>query len=93
MVSMTTASISGLEANLSRYVNDVGRAAEDRSRHLGRSIAGLVPEAIARDHEARGRPVGREFPSRGSGDLAAIVEEAHLKLPVGFAAIAEMGPP
>ena len=84
MVSVTTASISELKANLSRYVSEVRRGGEVQILDRGRPVARLVPAAAGNDREARDRLVGRGLLRPGAGNAAVILEEPPLELPVSI---------
>lgn len=77
---MTTASISELKANLSRYVNEVRRGGEVQVLDRGMPVARLVPASAGHDPNALDRLVSRGLIRRGKGDRAAILKEPPLEL-------------
>jgi prevent-host-death family protein len=84
MGSMTTASISELKANLSRYVNEVRRGGEVQVLDRGMPVARLVPAAPGNDPKALDRLVSRGLIRPGKGDPAAVLKEPPLELPVSI---------
>ena len=84
IVSMTTASISELKANLSRYVNEVRRGGEVQILDRGRPVAKLVPATVGEDPKALDRLVRRGLIRPGKGDPAEVLKEPPLELPVSI---------
>ena len=84
MDSMTTASISELKANLSRYVNEVRRGGEVQVLDRGMPVARLVPAAAGNDPQALDRLVSRGLIRPGKGDPTAVLKEPPLELPVSI---------
>ncbi len=81
---MTTASISELKANLSRFVNEVRRGGEVQILDRGRPVARLVPVDTANDSGARERLIRQGLIRPGKGDLAAVLQEPPMELPVSL---------
>ena len=81
---MTTASISELKANLSRYVNEVRRGGEVQVLDRGMPAARLVPAALGNDPKALDRLVSRGLIRPGKGDPAAVLKEPPLEVPVSL---------
>lgn len=84
MVSMTTASISELKANLSRYVDEVRRGGEVQILDRGMPVARLVPTTAGGDPKALERLVSRGLIRSGKGDPAAALKEPPLELSVSI---------
>ncbi len=90
LVGMTTASISDLKANLSRYLREVRCGGEVQVLDRGAPIARLVPPAAKDDHGVRGRLIGAGLLRPGKGGAAAILDQPPLVLPVSLSeALAE----
>lgn len=90
MVSMSTASVSELKANLSRYLREVRRGGEVEVLDRGAPVARLVPPAAGDDREVRERLIGDGLLRPGRGNAAVILESPPLTLPVSLsAALAE----
>lgn len=90
MVAMSTASVSELKANLSRYLREVRRGGEVEVLDRGAPVARLVPPAGGDDGGIRGRLIGDGLLRPGSGSAAAILESPPLALPVSISeALAE----
>ena len=87
---MTTASVSELKANLSRYLREVRRGGEVEVLDRGAPVARLVPAAAGDDAGIRERLIGAGVLRPGRGSTAAILESPPLALPVGLSeALAE----
>lgn len=78
---MTTASISALKANLSRYLREVRRGNEVEVLNRGAPVARLVPPAAGDDEEVRRRLIGAGL-RPGKGCAAALLDTEPLALPV-----------
>ena len=90
LVSMTTASISDLKANLSRYLREVRRGGEVQVLDRGAPIAKLVPPSAQDDRGVRARLIGNGLLRPGKGGTAAILNQPPLALPVSLSeALAE----
>ena len=81
---MTTASISELKANLSRYVDEVRRGGEIQILDRGMPVARLVPTAAGNDPKALERLVSRGLIRPGKGDPAAALKAPPLELSVSI---------
>ena len=77
---MTTASISELRANLSRYLDEVRRGGEVQILARGMPVARLVPADVEDDPKALERLVSLGLIRPGKGDPAAILDEPPLEL-------------
>ena len=87
---MTTASISGLKANLSRYLRVVRRGGEVQVLDRGTPVARLVPPAANDDEGGRERLIAKGILRPGKGSAAAILDKPPLALPVNLSeALAE----
>ena len=87
---MTTASISELKANLSRYLRVVRRGGEVQVLDRGTPVARLAPPAANDDMGARERLIAKGMLRPGNGSAAAILEQPPLALPVSLSeALAE----
>lgn len=90
MVMMSTASVSELKANLSRYLREVRRGGEVEVLDRGAPVARLVPPAGGDDGGIRKRLIGDGLLRPGSGSAAAILESPPLALPASISeALAE----
>ena len=90
LVTMSTASVSELKANLSRYLREVRRGGEVEVLDRGAPVARLVPAAVAGDGRARERLIGAGLLRPGKGNAAAILQSPPLSLPVSLSeALAE----
>lgn len=90
MVAMSTASVSELKANLSRYLREVRRGGEVEVLDRGAPVARLVPPARGDDGGIRERLIGDGLLRPGSGSAAAILKSPPLALPAGISeALAE----
>ena len=90
LVTMTTASVSELKANLSRYLREVRRGGEVEVLDRGAPVARLVPAAGGDDAGIRERLIGAGVLRPGRGGAAAILESPPLALPVSLSeALAE----
>ena len=83
---MSTASISELKANLSRYLREVRRGGEVQVLDRGTPVARLVPPVAGDDEGARERLVARGVLRAGRGGASSILEEPPLALPVSLSA-------
>ena len=81
---MTTASVSDLKANLSRYLREVRRGGEVQVLDRGTPVARLVPPAAGDDGGIRERLVGTGLLRPGTGSAAAILNDPPLELPVSL---------
>ncbi len=89
-VTMTTASVSDLKANLSRYLRAVRRGGEVQVLDRGAPIARLVPPAAKDDHGVRDRLIVAGLLRPGKGGAAAILDQPPLALPTSLSeALAE----
>ena len=87
---MSTASVSELKANLSRYLREVRRGGEVEVLDRGAPVARLVPAAAGGDDGVRERLIGAGVLRPGKGNAAAILQSPPLALPVGLSeALAE----
>ena len=84
LVAVTTASISDLKANLSRYLREVRRGGEVQVLDRGAPVARLVPPETDDDAGIRERLVGCGMLRPGKGSSAAILDEPPLELPVSL---------
>ena len=84
IVTVATASISDLKANLSRYLRVVRRGGEVQVLDRGIPVARLVPPTEGDDEEARERLIGAGVLRPGKGNAAAILEEPPLELPTSL---------
>lgn len=90
MVTMSTASVSELKANLSRYLREVRRGGEVEVLDRGAPVARLIPPAAGDDRGIRERLIGDGLLRPGRGNAAAILESPPLTLPVSLSeALAE----
>ena len=90
LVMMTTASISDLKANLSRYLRVVRRGGEVQVLDRGTPVARLVPPAANDDEGVRERLIAKGILRPGKGNAAAILDKPPLALPVNLSeALAE----
>ena len=78
---MTTASVSDLKANLSRYLREVRRGGEVQILDRGAPVARLVPPDAGDDQGARERLIRTGLLRPGNGGAAAILDEPPLELP------------
>ena len=78
---MTTASVSDLKANLSRYLREVRRGGEVQILDRGAPVARLVPPDADDDQGARERLIRTGLLRPGNGGAAAILDEPPLELP------------
>lgn len=81
---MTTVSISGLKANLSRYLREVRRGGEVQVLDRGTPVARLVPATAGDDEGIRERLVGAGLLRPGKGGAAAVLESPPLVLPASI---------
>ena len=87
---MTTASISDLKANLSRYLRVVRRGGEVQVLDRGTPVARLVPPTANDDEGVRERLIAKGMLRPGKGRAAAILDKPPLALPVSLSeALAE----
>ncbi len=89
LVTMKTASVSDLKANLSKYLREVVRGGEIQVLDRGVPIARLVPLAAAtagQDKAHRQRLISAGTLRPGSGKTVAILKTAALHLPVSLSA-------
>ena len=90
MATMTTASISDLKANLSRYLRVVRRGGEVQVLDRGAPVARLVPPSANDDEGIRERLIGKGIIRPGKGSASAILGKPPLVLPVNLSeALAE----
>ena len=90
LVTMSTASVSELKANLSRYLREVRRGGEVEVLDRGAPVARLVPPVAGDDRGIRERLIGAGLLRPGAGSAAAILESPPLALPVSLSeALAE----
>ena len=90
MATMSTASVSELKANLSRYLREVRRGGEVEVLDRGAPVARLVPPAEGRGQRIRERLIGDGLVKPGTGSAAVILESPPLALPVSISeALAE----
>ncbi len=90
LVTMSTASVSDLKANLSRYLREVRRGGEVEVLDRGAPVARLVPPAAGGDSGVRERLIGAGLLRPGQGNAAAVLETPPLALPVSLSeALAE----
>lgn len=90
LVSMTTASVSDLKANLSRYLREVRRGGEVQVLDRGAPIARLVPPAAKDERGVRERLISASLLRPGKGGAVAILDKPLLALPVSLSeALAE----
>ena len=83
---MSTASISELKANLSRYLREVRRGGEVQVLDRGTPVARLVPPVAGDDEGARERLIAMGVLRAGRGGVSSILEEPPLALPVSLSA-------
>ena len=81
---MSTASVSELKANLSRYLREVRRGGEVEVLDRGAPVARLVPPASGHDRGVRERLIGTGLLRPGKGSAATVLESPPLALPVGL---------
>ena len=87
---MSTASISELKSNLSRYLREVRRGGEVLIFDRGAPVARLVPPASGDDEGVRERLIGAGVLRPGKGGAAAVLDEPPLELPISLSeALAE----
>ena len=84
LVTMSTASVSELKANLSRYLREVRRGGEVEVLDRGAPVARLVPPETGDDRGIRERLIGAGVLRPGAGSAAAILESPPLALPVSL---------
>ena len=90
LVTMATASISDLKANLSRYLRVVRRGGEVQVLDRGTPVARLVPPTASDDGGARERLIAKGVLRPGKGSAAAVLDQPPLALPVNLSeALAE----
>ena len=90
LVTVSTASVSELKANLSRYLREVRRGGEVEVLDRGMPVARLVAPAAGGDDGVRERLIGAGLLRPGKGSAAAILESPPLALPVNLSeALAE----
>ena len=90
LVTMTTASISDLKANLSRYLRVVRRGGEVQVLDRGTPVARLAPPAANDNEGGRKRLIAKEMLRPSKGSAAAIPDKPPLALPVNLSeALAE----
>ena len=90
LVTMTTASITDLKANLSRYLHVVRRGGEVQVLDRGTPVARLVPPTANDDEGIRERLIAKGMLRPGKGSAAAILDKPPLALPVNLSeALAE----
>ena len=82
--TMSTISISELEANLNRYLREARRGGEVQVLDHGTPIARLVPPVPGDDLGVREQLIVDGVLRAGSGNAAAILEEPPLKLPISI---------
>ena len=78
---MTTVSVSGLKANLSRYLREVRRGGEVQVLDRGTPVARLVPPVTSDEGALRERLIGAGLLRPGTGGAASILDESPLVLP------------
>ena len=87
---MTTASVSELKANLSRYLRVVRRGGEVQVLDRGTPVARLAPPAAKDDEGVRERLIARGILRPGKGSAGDILDKPPLTLPVSLSgALAE----
>lgn len=84
LVRMSTASVSDLRANLSRYLREVRSGGEVEVLDRGTSVARLVPPATGVERGVRKRLIDAGLLRPGKGNAAAILESPPLALPVSL---------
>ena len=84
LVMMSTASVSELKANLSRYLREVRRGGEVEVLDRGTPVARLVPHRARDDRGIRERLIGAGLLRPGAGSAAAILASPPLELPVSL---------
>ena len=90
LVAMSTASVSELKANLSRYLREVRRGGEVEVLDRGAPVARLVPPEAGDERGIRERLIAAGLLRPGTGSAAAILESPPLELPVSLSeALAE----
>lgn len=90
LVTMGTASVSELKANLSRYLREVRRGGEVEVLDRGAPVARLVPPAPGGEPGVRERLIGAGLLRPGTGNARAVLDLAPLALPVSLSeALAE----
>ena len=90
LVTMATASISDLKANLSRYLRVVRRGGEVQVLDQGTPAARLMPPTANDGEGIRGRLIAKGIVRPGKGSAAAILDKPPLALPVNLSeALAE----
>ena len=80
---MTTASVSDLKANLSRYLREVRRGSEVQVLDRGTPVAMLVPAAAATGSE-RERLIASGVLRPGRGGASAVLDRPLLELPASL---------
>ena len=87
---MSTASVSELKANLSRYLREVRRGGEVEVLDRGAPVARLVPHQARDDRGIRERLIGAGLLRPGKGSAAEILKSQPLTLGVSLSeALAE----
>ncbi len=81
---MSTASVSELKANLSRYLREVRRGGEVEVLDRGAPVARLVPPGASDDRGVRARLIGAGLLRPGEGNAATILESPPLAMPVSL---------
>ena len=90
LVTMSTASVSELQANLSRYLREVRRGGEVEVLDRGAPVARLVPPGAEGDRGVRERLIGSGVLRPGKGNAMAVLELPPLALPASLSeALAE----
>ena len=84
LVTMSTASVSELKANLSRYLREVRRGGEVEVLDRGAPIARIVPPGAGDERGIRERMIGAGLLRPGAGGAATILESPPLELPVSL---------
>ena len=81
---MSTASVSELKTNLSRYLREVRRGGEVEVLDRGAPVARLVPPAARDGRGIRERLIAAGLLKPGAGSAAALLESAPLAIPVSL---------
>ena len=81
---MSTASVTELKVNLSRYLREVRRGGEVEVFDRGAPVARLVPAAAGADDGVRERLIGAGLLRPGKGNAAAILQSPPLALPISL---------
>lgn len=84
LVTMSTASVSELKANLSRYLREVRRGGEVEVLDRGAPIARIVPPGAGDGRGIRERMIGAGLLRPGKGNAATVLESPPLELPVSL---------